>query len=230
VIANKVWRQTNASRYIRKFQSRRSLLIWKIFGERLDGWINADHPTESIPGDESTLPVGTFANAADLDFVASTAHPQGGMSELTMEEKMTFARWIDLGAPLDISETTGTGLGWFVDDVQPTISISSPRQNLNTHSISAIKFGLADANTGIDFASLSVTADFAVNGQQAFNELSNLVINMSDGIYQIALEQNLPIDSIERHIYIEVADNQGNIKRSSVRFFTSDLIFKNGFE
>lgn len=30
VIHNGVWRQTNASRYIRKFQSRRSLLTWKI--------------------------------------------------------------------------------------------------------------------------------------------------------------------------------------------------------
>ena len=40
------WRQTNASRYIRKFQSRRSLLVWKLFGRRLDGWTNAAHPTE----------------------------------------------------------------------------------------------------------------------------------------------------------------------------------------
>ncbi|MBV1920462.1 MAG: hypothetical protein KUG73_07245, partial [Pseudomonadales bacterium] len=38
VIPNKSWRQTNISRYIRRFQSRRSLLIWKLFGERLDGW------------------------------------------------------------------------------------------------------------------------------------------------------------------------------------------------
>ena len=28
------WGQNNASRYIRKFQSRRSLLVWKILGER----------------------------------------------------------------------------------------------------------------------------------------------------------------------------------------------------
>jgi hypothetical protein len=34
VIANGTWRQTNASRYVRRFQSRRSLLAWKVFGER----------------------------------------------------------------------------------------------------------------------------------------------------------------------------------------------------
>ncbi len=45
----------NASRYIRMFQSRRSLLVWKIFGERLDGWTNDDFPTETTPGDARTL-------------------------------------------------------------------------------------------------------------------------------------------------------------------------------
>ena len=230
VISNKVWRQTNASRYIRKFQSRRSLLVWKIFGERLDGWNNADHPTESIPGDESTLPNGAHANTADLDFVASTAHPQGGISSLTMEEKMTFARWIDLGAPLDISETTGTGLGWYIDDVKPTITISSPKQNMNFNPVTLIQFGLADANTGIDMTSLSVKADFIVNGQAANSELSNLITEIHDGTFQILLNQVVSVDSIERRIFVEVYDNQGNVQRTSVRFFTSDLIFKNGFD
>src|SRR5262249_15157988 len=32
------WGYPNASRYIRKIQSRRSLLVWKIFGQRLDGF------------------------------------------------------------------------------------------------------------------------------------------------------------------------------------------------
>src|SRR5262249_43377584 len=31
------WGYPNASRYVRKFQSRRSLLVWKIHGKRLDG-------------------------------------------------------------------------------------------------------------------------------------------------------------------------------------------------
>jgi len=44
------WRGANASRYVRMFQSRRSLLIWKIFGQRLDGWSNDDFPTETEPG------------------------------------------------------------------------------------------------------------------------------------------------------------------------------------
>ena len=44
-----------ASRYVRLMQSRRSLLIWKVYGERLDGWQNDDFPYETIPGDPTSL-------------------------------------------------------------------------------------------------------------------------------------------------------------------------------
>src|SRR6185503_8788054 len=65
-IPNGTWRQTNASRYVRRFQSRRSLLVWKIFGQRLDGWTNADHPSEPAPGDP--LQAGIDPNEADHDY------------------------------------------------------------------------------------------------------------------------------------------------------------------
>ncbi len=222
VISNRTWRQSNASRYIRKFQSRRSLLIWKLFGERLDGWSNADHPTETIPGDADSLPNGANANAADLDFVASTAHPAGGMSSLSMKQKMTFARWIDLGAPLDTSMDSGTNLGWYIDDNRPTLTISEPRQNNNRSPVTRIMIGMADAYTGIDFSSFSVKADFVVNGHAANTELSSFFSAMGDGVYQLNLNSVLPVDSLERHIMAEVKDNQGNIKRVKLRFFTSE--------
>ena len=43
------------SRYVRVFQSRRSLLAWKIFGKRLDGFRDEDFITERVPGDNTTL-------------------------------------------------------------------------------------------------------------------------------------------------------------------------------
>ena len=49
------WSHPQNSRYIRLFQSRRSLLAWKIFGKRLDGWKNEDFVTESVPGDPNSL-------------------------------------------------------------------------------------------------------------------------------------------------------------------------------
>ena len=83
VIPNGQWRQTNASRYVRKFQSRRSLLIWKVFGRRCDGWTNEDFPTETTPGDPATLhlngePIPNTPqnrDRADLDFTGSAMPP-----------------------------------------------------------------------------------------------------------------------------------------------------------
>jgi hypothetical protein len=40
------WGYPQASRHVRKFQSRRCLLIWKVYGKRLDGFTNADHAYE----------------------------------------------------------------------------------------------------------------------------------------------------------------------------------------
>ena len=65
------WKHQNRSRYVREFQSRRSLLIWKIFGERLDGWTNEDHPSAEVPGDPDTLPGGgdkAEIKISDIDF------------------------------------------------------------------------------------------------------------------------------------------------------------------
>lgn len=101
MIHNGTWRQTNASRYVRPFQSRRSLLIWKIFGRRLDGWTNADHPTEAVPGKKETFPVGADPNEADIDFVGTIMPPpDSGVPALTEDEKMLLARWVDLGCPV----------------------------------------------------------------------------------------------------------------------------------
>lgn len=112
------WRMTNRSRYIRGFQSRRSLLMWKLMGERLDGWTNADHPSPTVRGDKTTLPNGGSneeVNRADIDFDGNICPPPGTAPPLTANEKMLFARWIDLGAPISIPETTG--LSWFTDEL-----------------------------------------------------------------------------------------------------------------
>ncbi|NIP94222.1 MAG: hypothetical protein GWO24_12515, partial [Akkermansiaceae bacterium] len=75
------WGYPQASRTIRKFQSRRSLLVWKVYGERLDGFSNDDHPSESIPGARDLVlkgqPVDKDKNRAryDLDLVGKQMPP-----------------------------------------------------------------------------------------------------------------------------------------------------------
>jgi hypothetical protein len=46
------------SRYLFKFQARRSLLVWKIYGRRTDGWTNDDFPSLAICDDPKSLHLG----------------------------------------------------------------------------------------------------------------------------------------------------------------------------
>jgi hypothetical protein len=207
VIPDRSWRQTNASRYVRKFQSRRSLLVWKVFGERLDGWTNADHPTESVPGDPATLPAGASPNEADLDFTGDIMPPAGrGVAPLTIDQKMTIARWIDLGCPIDQGP-----YGWFLDDLRPTLTVSAPRPGANAGPLGRIRIGMADAGSGIDLETFSVTADIPVGGRTPGEELADLA-EEADGVHTIRLEE--PIAASDRaNLFVEVADRQGNITR-----------------
>jgi hypothetical protein len=109
------WGYPNASRYIRKFQARRSLLVWKLFGERLDGFSNDDHPSPTQSGAEIVLtkagkPVDSerYRAAWDLDFTGERMPPpqavkEGKAAALTDDDRRTILRWIDLGCPIDLS-------------------------------------------------------------------------------------------------------------------------------
>jgi hypothetical protein len=211
---------------VREFQSRRSLLIWKIFGRRLDGWTNADHPTESVPGDPATLPAGADPNKADLDYTGDIMPPPGsGVPPLSEDEKMTFARWIDLGCPINTGSGAGTNFGWHLDDLRPTLTVSSPRQNRNEPPLTEIRIGVADAYSGISNGTLSVKADFPVNGLAAGAELSSQGSFVGPGIFSIPLSpaiSNLP----PRDVTATVLDTQGNRTTTKVRFHVGAQTFR----
>lgn len=216
---NPVWRQTNASRYVRPFQSRRSLLIWKIFGERLDGWSNADHPTESVPGDAATLPAGAEINDADLDYTGTIMPPSdSGIAALSVDERISFARWVDLGCPINEDEGGASeAFGWYLDDIRPTVAVSSPRAGRNEGAVTELRIGLADAYTGIDLTTLSITSTLAINGRSPGAQLAELTQQAGDGIYTIALSTPL-VTVTDAHLYVQVADHQGNMMRVDQRF------------
>jgi uncharacterized repeat protein (TIGR01451 family) len=200
------------------FQSRRSLLVWKIFGERLDGWTNDDHPTETIPGNAATLPAGASPNEADIDFTGTIMPPpNSGVPPLTYEEKQLIARWIDLGAPINTGEQWEQGdFGWFLDTQRPTLAVSLPRPGVNAAPLTMIRVGVADAYTGIDPTSLSITADIPLAGRAAGAELADLAQPAGDGVYTLPIG---PLTHVARaHIYVEIADRQGNITRVARAF------------
>jgi hypothetical protein len=207
------WRQTNVSRYVRPFQSRRSLLIWKIFGRRLDGWTNDDHPTETVPGDKSTFPAGANSNDADLDFVgAIMPPPDSGVPPLTEDEKMLFARWVDLGCPISSSEAGRKNYGWFLDDLRPTLTLSLPRSGVNRQPLTLIQLGAFDYYSGLDIRSLSVRTNFTVNGKRAGVELAPLFTQTGDYIWTMPVSP--AITGMQGgEIIVSIRDRQGNLTR-----------------
>jgi Hydrazine synthase alpha subunit middle domain len=210
VISGKAWRGTNASRYVRKFQSRRSLLIWKIFGERLDGWTNASHPTESVPGDAGTLPPGADSNVADIDFTGTIMPPPGsGVPALTEDEKMTIARWIDLGAPVDSSNASLAPFGWFNDEQKPTLTVSYPQAGNIVQPLQFIRLGAFDNYAGLDRNSFSVRANFQVNDKPPDTELAADLVESADHVWTIKLATPLA-SLLGGVIKVSVKDMRGN--------------------
>jgi hypothetical protein len=221
------WRNHNASRYIRMFQSRRSLLVWKLYGKRLDGWSNDDFPTESVPGDPRTLRLkgeavpNTLANRnrVDLDLTGSVMPPPDAVAArkvaaLTDEDRLTLVRWIDLGCPIDLDydakNPARTGFGWMLDDQRPTLTLASPQAGANPPLI-RILVGMYDYGTGLDAASLKVVADFAVNGIAAGQNLAGQFKPVAPGVSELVL--SAPLRLTRGQLKVSVKDRQGNITR-----------------
>lgn len=224
IIHNGSWRQTNASRYIRKFQSRRSLLAWKIFGERLDGWKNEDFPSARVPGDPNTLehagqPVpNTQANRdkSDLDYRGKMMPPPdavkaGKVKPLSEEDRRTLVRWIDLGCPIDLDYSADapeqTGFGWMCDDKRPTLTLTEPALG-HSEPLKRILIGAFDYYSGLDPASLEVVADFAIDGVAAGENLASRFREKSRGVWEFQFSK--PIPNLDGTLQIRIKDRQGN--------------------
>jgi hypothetical protein len=221
------WRGANASRYVRMFQSRRSLLIWKVFGARLDGWSNDDFPTETTPGDPRTLQLkgeavaNTPANRgrADLDFVGSQMPPPdavkaGKVAPLTDEDKLTLVRWIDLGCPIDLDydpqNPAKPGYGWALDDQRPTLTVQTPKPGANP-PLERILVGMHDYGTGLDPASFEAVASVPVNGVAAGQNLAPKFTALGGGVYELKL--SAPLVAAGAKLTVSVKDRQGNVTR-----------------
>jgi hypothetical protein len=228
------WRNQNASRYVRMFQSRRSLLVWKVYGKRLDGWDNDDFPTETTPGDPRTLqlkgePVANTPanrNRADLDFTGSVMPPPdavkaGKVAALADEDRLTLVRWIDLGCPIDQEydpkNPARAGFGWMLDDQRPTLTLASPRAGANP-PVERFLVGMHDYGTGLDPASFEVVADFVVDGVPAGRNLAGRFKSVGPGVSEFILSAPLRLD--RGTLRVSVRDRQGNVTRIE-RTFTA---------
>jgi hypothetical protein len=236
------WRNHNASRYIRMFQSRRSLLIWKVFGKRLDGWTNDDFPTETTPGNPQTLklkgePVANTPanrNRADLDYTGSVMPPPEAVAgtyrgpdgkpikvaPLSDEDRLTLVRWIDLGCPINLdfdpARPQAPGYGWMLDDQRPTLTLTYPRAGTNP-PLERIVVGMYDYG-GLDEKSFRVTADVAINGIAAEENLAPKFQRTDPGVRELKVSPALR--SARGKITVSVKDKQGNVTRIERTFST----------
>jgi hypothetical protein len=235
------WGFYNASRYVRKFQSRRSLLVWKVLGERTDGFTNDDHPSESAPGRRDLVehgrPLDVEKNKGrfDLDYTGSVMPPAEAVAgtyrgpdgsnitvePLSDEDKRTLVRWIDLGCPIDLdydpARLERAGYGWMCDETPPTLTVTCPHAGQNP-ALSRILIGACDGYTGLDDKTLSLTADFAVDDLAPGAELAARLKPLSPGVWQLQLLK--PIETLAvAAIMVSVKDRQGNVTRIQRTFW-----------
>ena len=125
---------------------------------------------------------------------------QGGQGRaLTDEDRRTLVRWIDLGCPIDKTfdpkRPEDRGSGWLFDDQRPTLTLRHPRPGANT-KLARILVGMHDYGTGLDLASFTVTADFAIPGVKRGENLAPKFEPAGDGVWQWTLprpiERSIP--------------------------------------
>ncbi len=230
----------SVSRYVVRFQSRRSLLVWKLFGERMDSQSNDDYPSLAVRNDPKTLHLGGKPvkgvdytddqklrywirdNPIDIDYQGSIMPPpdavkSGKVAPLSDEDRRMIIRWIDLGCPIDLDadfnpkDAKSRSYGWHGDDQRPTLTLTYPEPGKNA-KLSRILIGLHDTYTGVNMDTFEVTADFALAGVPAGQNLASKFLSKSQGVWALTLEQ--PLTKLERgRIVVSVRDRQGNQSR-----------------
>lgn len=222
------------AQYSWAFQSRRSPLIWKLHGQRLDGFDNDDIPSPAIDYHDHQSVLNWCHHSQrfkfDVDHTGSSMPPAealAGSAEgpdgkkvhvppLSDEEKLLFARWIDIGCPIDLDyaadEPQRRGRGWLLDEGRPTLTLASPLPGKNAEPLTVIRIGMHDYYTGLDQQSLEVKANFVVDGVAAGENLASRLKQVAPSVWELKLAQ--PQASLEQgELTVWVKDREGNTSR-----------------
>ncbi|HZZ79017.1 MAG TPA: hypothetical protein VFE62_10890 [Gemmataceae bacterium] len=200
--------------YTWAFQARRSPLMWMIHGKRLDGFDNNDVPSPPLDllDEKNVLDWCHHGKRRmyDVDYNGHTMPPADAVAgkakgpdgqlvkvaPLSDDDKLTLARWIDIGCPID----RDAKIGWLLDEGRPTLTLTAHPD--------CILIGMHDYGTGIDATSFKVTADVAINGVKAGDNLASAFKSIAPGIMEMR-----PAALPKAVLHVEVRDRQGNISR-----------------
>lgn len=182
------------TRYLRAYQARESLLIWKVFGARLDGRTNA-------------------TRLGDIDFTPDTTHA----NLLTWDEKLTLVRWVDLGAPINFPASNTTGAipnafwGWFEDDLRPTLWVAPTLSQAKAGATSNLTIGAYDLESGLAVNSLSATFNIAIGGRAAGANFAANLNPGTDGKVTVPLPAAVDLVANKAVLTVNIRDNAGHI-------------------
>jgi hypothetical protein len=213
------------------FQSRRSPLIWKVYGKRLDGFNNEDIPSPPLDYDNEKNVLEWCHHGKnkgwDVDFLGSQMPPPEAVAgtykgpdgklikvaPLGDEDRLTLARWIDIGCPIDREyDPKQRGQGWLLDEGRPTLTLTDPPSGAVKEPLTRVLIGMHDYATGLDMASFSVTADFAIDGAKPGENLAAKFDALPGNRWELRLKE--PIAALEKgKLTVSVKDRQGNTTR-----------------
>jgi hypothetical protein len=211
--------------YAWAFQARRSPLMWMVHGKRLDGFRNEDIPSPPLDYEDEKNVLDWCHHGKrrmyDVDYngrvmppedaVAGRARDPDGqlikVTPLSDNDKLTLARWIDIGCPIDRDAKSG----WLLDEGRPTLTLTHPQAGANAR-LDRILIGMHDYGTGLDMATFKVTADFAIDGVKAGENLAPRFKSVAAGIWELRIASP-PASLSHAGLDVEVCDRQGNIAR-----------------
>ena len=132
-------------------------------------------------------------------------------------------RWIDLGCPIDLhpqydpqQKPEAATSGYLADDHRPTLVLTWPAAG-NNPSLSRLLLGLFDHESGLDMQSLSVTADFPIDGAEPGTNLATKFESLPGSRWELKLAQ--PLDKLPAGtLTVSIADRQGNVARVNREF------------
>jgi hypothetical protein len=135
------------------------------------------------------------------------------VTPLCDEDRRTLVRWIDLGCPIDLdynpAQPEARGRGWLQDDNRPTLTLTYPRSGVN-QELTRILIGMHDYDSGLDMDSFHVSADFALDGAAAGENLAVKFKPKARGVWEWKL--TAPVTSLAKgNLTVSVRDRQGNI-------------------
>jgi hypothetical protein len=129
---------------------------------------------------------------------------------------MKIARWVDLGAPIDLTSLWGSNsfAGFLEDDIRPTLAmVPTVARAASDGQVSRFVIGAYDLDSGINPSTLQLTLNRAVGAAPAGTNLAAGLTIAEGGTLVINLAAPLDLASGDVTATLQIRDNAGHTTR-----------------